>query len=347
MLTETVFGSLPDGREVRLFTLANASGIRARVCEYGAILVSLETPDRNGRSADVTLGFDTLAEYVNGNGPYLGAVCGRVANRIANGRFSLDGRSFQLAVNNGPNHLHGGLKGFDKALWKGVVAPDGTSVTFSYQSRDGEEGYPGNLAVSVTYSLTAKNELSLRYEASADKATPLNLTNHAYFNLSAGQAETVREHELTLFAERYTPADGTLIPIGELRSVAGSALDFRKPAAVGARLEEASPVGYDHNFVLDNSQDGKLALAARLYDPRSGRLMECLTTEPGIQLYTGYYLAGTKGRGGRVFPNYAGLALETQHYPDSINKPNFPSCVLRPGQTYRSQTVYRFLPPVK
>ncbi len=347
MLSETVFGTMPDGREVRLFTLTNASGIRARVCEYGAILVSLETPDRGGRLGDVTLGFDTLHEYVTGNAPYLGAVCGRVANRIANGRFSLDGKEYELAVNNGPNHLHGGLKGFDKVLWKGMAGMDGESVTFSYQSRDGEEGYPGNLSVSVTYSLTAQNELALRYEASADKATPLNITNHSYFNLSAGLEETVHGHELTLVAGRHTPVDGSLIPTGEISSVSGSALDFRKPFAIGARLEEASPVGYDNNFALDNSQDGRLALAARVYEPRSGRLMECLTTEPGVQLYTGYYLAGTKGRGGKLFPHYAGLALETQHYPDSANKANFPSCILRPGQTCRSQTVYRFLPPVK
>ncbi len=345
MITESVFGAMPDGRDVRLFTLANAGGMKARVCEYGAILVSLETPDRSGRLGEVTLGFDTLAEYVNGNGPYLGAVCGRVANRIANGRFSLDGKEYTLAVNNGPNHLHGGVRGFDKVLWKGVAGLDGASATFSCLSRDGEEGYPGNLAVSVTYTLTDQNELVLRYEATTDQATPLNLTNHAYFNLSAGQEDTVRGHELTVFAERYTPTDATLIPTGELRAVAGTPLDFRRPLAVGARLEEAAPTGYDHNFVLDNQ--GKLALAARLYEPRSGRVMECLTTEPGMQLYTGYYLAGTKGRGGRVFPHYAGVALETQHYPDTINKPEFPSCVLRPGAPYRSQTIYRFLQPVK
>ena len=346
MISESVFGAMPDGREVRLFTLANANGLRARVCEYGAILISLETPDRSGRLGEVTLGFDTLAEYVTGNNPYLGAVCGRVANRIANGCFALDGKRYQLAVNNGPNHLHGGLKGFDKVLWKGTVDVDGKSVTFTYLSRDGEEGYPGNLTVSVNYALNDQNELVLRYGATCDQATPLNLTNHAYFNLSAGLCGTVHEHELMLAADCFTPPDDTLIPTGEIRSVAGTPLDFRKPTPIGTRLLEAAPTGYDHNYVL-NGRDGKLVFAARVCEPRSGRVMECLTTEPGVQLYTGHYLEGTKGRGGKVIPRYGGFCLETQHYPDSINRPAFPSCILRPGQTFRSQTVYRFLPPVK
>ena len=346
MITDVVFGIMPDGREVRLFTLVNANGLRAKVCEYGAILLSLETPDRSGRLGEVTLGFDTLAEYVTGNHPYLGAVCGRVANRIAAGCFFLGGKKYQLAVNNGPNHLHGGLKGFDKVLWQGVVGVDGQSVTFTYLSRDGEEGYPGNLAVSVNYALNDQNELVLRYTATTDQATPLNLTNHVYFNLSAGLSGTVHEHELTLAAESFTPPDDTLIPTGEIRRVAGTPLDFRKPTPIGTRLLEAAPTGYDHNYVLAG-QDGKLALAARVCEPRSGRVMECLTSEPGVQLYTGHYLEGTKGRGGKLIPRYGGFCLETQHYPDAINQPTFPACVLHPGQAFRSQTVYRFLPPVK
>jgi aldose 1-epimerase len=330
-LEETDFGKLPDGAAVKLFTLRNAKGMVAKVMSYGAILTELKVPDRNGALTNVVLGADQLDQYLQG---FAGsaAVIGRVANRIAKARFTLDGVEYKLAVNNGPNHLHGGRIGFAKVLWQAKplpVGPHEAAVKFNYLSKDGEENYPGNLTVSVTYTLADNNELRIDYQATTDKATPVNLTNHAYFNL-AGHGN-VLDHELWLAADRYTPADDELIPTGEIASVRGTALDFTKPTRIGLRIEQFKPKlnGYDHNFVL--AGDGKsLVLAARAADPKSGRVMEVRTTEPAVQLYTGNHL------------QHGGLCLETQHYPDSVNHPNFPSTILRPGQTFNSTTAFAF-----
>ena len=353
-VTRAAFGTMPDGTPIEVFTIANARGIEVRAIEFGAIIVSLTTPDRSGRSADVVLGYDTLADYVSKNTPYLGGVVGRYANRIAKGRFTLDGQEYKLATNNGPNHLHGGVKGFDKVAWSGepVTGADGPGVAFTYTSRDGEEGYPGTLKVRVTYTLNDRNELTVDYHATSDKPTHVNLSQHSYFNLSGGD-RNILDHTLTLNAERFTPVDEALIPTGELAPVAGTPLDFRKPTAIGARIEDKHVQllrgrGYDHNFVLvrlkpDATGDRDVAPAARLVDPVSGRTLDVATTEPGIQFYSGNFLDGTiKGKKGRVYAQRWGLCLETQHFPDSPNRPNFPSTILRPGVEYRSRTVFTF-----
>jgi aldose 1-epimerase len=330
------FGHLPNGTAVTQFTLASPTGIRATVMNYGATLVSVEAPDRHGRLAEVTLGYDTLAPYLQRH-PYLGSICGRVANRIALGKFTLDGVEYRLAINNGPNHLHGGLKAFDQAFWR-AEPRDGAepSVKFTYLSPDGEENYPGNLRVVVTYTLKHTNEIVIDYSATTDKPTVVNLTNHVYFNLSGGQAPTIFDHELTLAADNYTPKDADCIPTGAIASVAGTPLDFRTPHKLGERIA-AFADGYDHNFVLTGAKP-----AARAVEPVSGRVLEMFTTEPGVQLYTGYYLPGDTGHGGFVHNRFAGFCLEAQHYPDSIHQPQFPSVVLRPGQEYRQETSYRF-----
>ena len=344
-LDEKIFGHMPDGTTVGIYTLKNQAGVAVKVTEYGAIITEIHAPDREGKDADVVLGFDNLDRYIQGH-PFFGAVAGRVANRIANGKFSLDGQDYTLARNNGPNHLHGGLKGFDKKVWKSMPLPTTgheAGVEFSCFSSDGEEGYPGNLNVTVTYTLTDKSELRIDYKANADKATPINLTNHSYFNL-AGFGD-ILGHELWLAADNYTPTDEGLIPTGEIKSVKGTPLDFTKPTALGARFHQTGlkPAGYDHNFVL-NSGGKSLALAARVYEPKSGRIMEVLTTEPGVQLYTANGLDGSiTGAGGVKYPRHGGFCLETQHFPDSINKPDFPSVVLRPGERFKSTTLYRFL----
>src|SRR5205807_2915402 len=298
------FGKTADGAAVEMYELQNSSGAEAKVITYGAILTELHVPDRQGQLADVVMGFDDLAGYLKGH-PYFGATVGRVANRIAKGRFTLDGKAYKLAVNNGPNALHGGLKGVDKKVWKAEdhVGPGAVAVKLSYLSPDGEESYPGNLSVTVTYTLTDQNELKIDYTATTDKATPINLTNHSYFNLAGHNAGDILAHELYLDADKYTPADATLIPTGEIRSVKGTPLDFTLPAPIGSRIGElgGSPGGYDHNFVL-NSGGKKLALGARARDPKTGRVMEMLTTEPGVQLYTANFLDGTlKGKGGAVY----------------------------------------------
>ncbi|MGD0651178.1 MAG: aldose epimerase family protein [Verrucomicrobiia bacterium] len=342
-LQKKPFGKLADGSPVTLFTLRNAGRLKAAVMNYGATLVSLEAPDRKGRPADIVLGFDTLEDYVTRNGPYFGCIVGRYANRIAKGRFTMDGVSYKLATNNGPNHLHGGLKGFDKVYWQ-AEASEGRepSVKFTYLSRDGEEGYPGNLLVTVVYTLTDQNELRIKYTAKTDKATPVNLTNHAYFNL-AGTGD-VLAHELTITGDRYLPVDDTLIPTGEIRPVKGTPMDFTRPMGIGSRFAElgGDPGGYDHCYVLQN--DGrKPALAAHIHDPESGRILEVHTTEPGMQLYTGNFLDDSiKGKGGHAYPRHAGFCLETQHFPDSVNQPKFPSVILRPGQGYSQKTSFRF-----
>lgn len=339
-----LFGTTSDGQRVDVFTLTNTNGAVARLSSLGATLVSLMAPDRAGRVADVVLGFDTFEGWTN-NASFFGVIVGRYGNRIANGRFTLDGTPYTLARNNGPNHLHGGVKGFDKVVWTAteVERPDGPSVQFEYVSRDGEEGYPGTLRATVVYTLTGRNELRIAYSATTDRKTVVNLTNHTYFNL-AGSGD-ILGHSLTIAAGRFTPVDSTLIPTGELRSVAGTPFDFRQATPIGARIDAADEQlrfggGYDHNFVL-NRQSGDLTLAARAVDPVSGRVLEVHTTEPGVQFYTGNFLDGTiVGKGGQRYARRTGFCLETQHFPDSPNQPSFPTTVLEPGQTYRTTTVF-------
>jgi aldose 1-epimerase len=337
------FGTLA-GQSVDIFTLRNAHGVEVKATSYGAIITSIVTPDRSGRAGDIVLGFDSLDAYLK-DPPYFGAVVGRYGNRIARGRFTLDGHTYSLATNNGPNHLHGGLKGFDKVVWKAEPISGRTGVAFSRRSADGEEGYPGNLDVRITYELTDRNELAVTYHATTDKATPINLTQHSYFNL-AGEGD-VLGHELMIAADRYTPVDSTLIPTGELAPVAGTPFDFRTPTAIGARIEQPNEQlknggGYDHNWVLNRKGAG-LQLAARVVEPKTGRTLEISTTEPGVQFYSGNFLDGKiTGKGGRVYQRRNGLCLETQHFPDSPNQPAFPSTILRPGAAYDSQTVFTF-----
>ena len=334
------FGKLPDGTAVDLFTLTNAKDLVAKVTNYGTIITELHVPDRQGKLGDIVLGFDNLAQYLKGH-PYFGCTVGRVANRIAGGQFTLDGQTCKLAVNNGPNSLHGGLKGFDKVVWK-AKAEKGASVKFTYASADGEEGYPGKLEVTVVMTLTDANELRLDYTATTDKSTPVNLTNHSYFNLAG--AGDVLAHELLVEADQYTPVDASLIPTGEIKPVKGTPLDFTTQQPIGSRFAQlkTKPVGYDNNFVL-RSGGKALALAARVVEPKSGRVMEVLTTEPAIQLYTSNFLDGKlTGKGGFVYRQHTAFCLETQHFPDAVHHPNFPSIILRPGQTYRQTTVHKF-----
>jgi len=340
------FGQTSDGTPVEMFVLTNRQGVQVRAITYGGIITSLRVPDRAGTMADVVHGFDSIEGYLKGH-PYFGSIVGRYGNRIARGQFSLGGQTYTLAVNNGPNHLHGGLKGFDKAVWQGEPLPNGTGVAFSRTSPDGEEGYPGNLKARVTYTLSDANELSIAYEATTDKPTPVNLTQHTYFNLAGHDSGDILGHELTIHADRYTPVDSTLIPTGELAPVAGTPFDFRKGERVGARINTAHEQlkhagGYDHNFVLNRTGDG-LQPAARLVDPKNGRTLEVSTSEPGLQFYSGNFLDGRlTGKGDVVYAHRSGLCLETQHFPDSPNKPGFPSTILNPGETYRTSTVFRF-----
>jgi aldose 1-epimerase len=338
------FGKTADGTAVDIYTLTNANGMKAKIMTYGGIVTELHVPDRDGKLADVVLGFDDLKSYLAGH-PHFGAVAGRVANRIAKGKFTLDGKEYKLAVNNGPNSLHGGKVGFDKKVWKAesFEGKDGVGVKMIYTSPDGEEGYPGTLTTTMTYTLTDKNELRIDYHATTDKPTIVNLTNHSYFNLAGHDSGNVLAHEMTIEADKYTPADDTLIPTGELASVKGTPLDFTTPHTIGERSGQIDKRigGYDHNYVL-NSGGGKLALAARAYEPKSGRVMETYTTEPGVQLYTANFMGDTKGKGGAVYKKQAGFCLETQHFPDAINQPKFPSVVLRPGKAYETKTVYKF-----
>ena len=332
-----------DGQAVKLFTLTNRKGTVVKVTNFGLIITDIQTADRNGKLGHIALGFDSLAQYQKGH-PFFGAIAGRVANRIAKGKFTLDGKDYSLAINNGPNHLHGGKKGFDKVVWAAKPLPaseHAQSIEFRYVSKDGEEGYPGTLDVTVTYTLNDDNELHTEYRATTDKATPVNLTNHSYFNL-AGHGDTLGT-EITIHAARYTKTDDTLIPTGELAPVQGTALDFTTGKTMGRDLEGVKkfPGGYDHNFVL-NSGGGKLALAARAYEPTSGRMLEVLTTEPGIQLYNGIGLGTETTHDGKPVVKFGGFCLETQHFPDAVNQPSFPSVVLRPGQTYRTTTVFKF-----
>ncbi len=341
-----------DGRRVQLFTLDNGRGLKMRVTNYGGIIVSLEVPDRDGRPADVVLGFDRLGDYLAGH-PYFGALIGRYGNRIAGGRFLLDGVEYRLATNNAPGgipcSLHGGLRGFDQAVWEAepVRERDAVGLRLRHVSRDGDEGYPGTLRVTVHYWLTADQALRITYEAATDKPTPVNLTQHSYFNLAGHDGGPILDHELQLLADRFTPVDAGLIPTGELRPVEGTPMDFRTPVRIGARIDQADEQlrfggGYDHNWVI-NGPAGTLRLAAVVHEPKSGRVMEVLTTEPGVQFYSGNFLDGSNvGKGGVAYAHRTGFCLETQHFPDSPNKPHFPSTILRPGQTLRSETVYRF-----
>ena len=343
-IQKEVFGKTAEGEPVDIFTLTNSSGLKARVTGWGAGLVEMHVPDREGKMADVTLGFDKLDGYMTRH-PYFGVTAGRYANRIANGRFTIDGKEFTLATNNGANHLHGGIKGFDQRNWKGEIVPGANAVRFSYTSADGEEGYPGELKSVVTYTLTDEDELSISYEATCDKPTVLNLTNHAYWNLAGAGEGDILGHEVTLHAGKFTPVDEGSIPTGKIDPVAGGPMDFTKAKAISKDFAQMTgePSGYDHNFVLDRKEAGTMTLAAEVRDPKSGRVMNISTTEPGIQFYTGNYLDGTvTGKGGKIYKKNFGLCLETQHFPDSPNHADFPSTVLRPGQTYRTTTVHAF-----
>lgn len=347
-IVKAPFGKV-NGTAVDLYTLTNAKGMRTCITNYGGIVTSLLVPDREGKLADVVLGYDSLDEYVKNN-PYFGALIGRYGNRIAKGRFTLDGREYKLAQNNNGNHLHGGLKGFDKVLWAAqeVRTKKGPGLRLTYVSKDGEEGYPGKLSVTVTYTLTDANELAIQYQAKTSKPTPVNLTNHSYFNLAGAGTGDILGHLLTLQADRFTPVDAGLIPTGELRPVEGTPFDFRKPTAIGKRIalkDEQLTLGggYDHNFVLSKKEARGMTLAARVFEPKSGRVMEVLTSEPGVQFYSGNFLDGTNvGKGGKPYKHRYGFCLETQHFPDSPNKPEFPSTFLGPNQSYATTTIYRF-----
>ena len=346
-ITKAPFGTA-DGKSVEIYTLANSKGSEARIMTYGGTLVSLKVPDKNGKFSDVVLGYDSLADYQKATA-YFGALIGRYGNRIGKGKFSIGGKEYKLAINNGVNHLHGGLKGFDKVIWTASpsVEADGAHLELNYLSRDGEEGYPGNLNVKVEYVLTENNELKIEYSATTDKPTVVNLTHHSYFNLAGAGQGTILDHQLTLNADRFTPTDSGSIPTGELRSVKGTPFDFTKATAIGSRIEQNGEQlkfgnGYDHNFVL-NKNGEVLSLAATVYESTSGRVLELFTTEPAVQFYTGNFLDGLiKGKSGQNYPRRSGFCLEAQHFPDSPNRPKFPSTVLRPGKTYTQTTIYKF-----
>jgi aldose 1-epimerase len=347
-VTRGPFGVTPAGDTVEVVTLTNRNGVEVRAMTYGAIIVSLRVPDRAGQLADVVLGFDSLDGYLE-DSPYFGAIVGRYANRIANGKFTLDGTTYSLATNNGPNHLHGGVRGFDKIVWDAEPFENdsGAGVTFSTTSPDGDEGYPGTLSVRVSYTLLPSNQLVVDYYATTDRSTPINLSQHSYFNLAGDGERDVLEHRLTINASHYTPVDTTLIPTGAIASVEGTPFDFTDPNAIGSRIDGdheqlLAGGGYDHNFVLDRDRTG-LALAARVEEPATGRVLEIYTTEPGLQFYSGNFLDGSlTGKAQRIYRHRYGFCLETQHFPDSPNQPNFPSTILRPGDQYRSQTVFAF-----
>ena len=340
------FGLAPDGSDVNLYTLRNVKGAEVGICNYGGLVIFLKVPDRSGKLADVVLGYDNLPDYIRDT-PYFGALIGRYGNRIAKGKFTLDGKEYTLAVNNGPNALHGGLKGFDKVVWEArfLASLEGPSLELLYVSKDGEEGYPGTLSVKAVYTLTDDNALKLEYTATTDKDTVVNLTHHSYFNL-AGMGD-ILNHQVMLPADKFTPVDSTLIPTGELKPVDGTPFDFRTPTAIGARIGQEDEQlkfgnGYDHNWVI-NKQTGQLTLMARVYEPTSGRVMEVWSTEPGLQFYSGNFLDGKNtGKGGWVYKFRNGFCMEPQHYPDSPNHPDFPSVVLKPVQTYWNTIIYKF-----
>lgn len=341
------FGYTQDGKKVTLYTLENKLGMQVSLMNYGATIVSIKTADNKGQINEITLGFDSLKQYLE-KSPYFGATVGRYANRIARGKFTLQGRDYQLATNNGPNHLHGGNRGFDKVLWqaKTSVTDSGQTVTFHYTSTDGEEGYPGALEVAVSYTLSKANTLTLHYSATTTKPTIINLANHTYFNLKDAGATDILGHVLKINAENYTPVDATLIPTGEIAPVADTPFDFRRPHAIGERIDAdnqqlVNSGGYDHNFVLGKDTEA-MRLAATVFEPTTGRVMNIVTTQPGVQFYSGNFLDGLKGRGGVIYNKHAAFCLETQHFPDSPHHKNFPSVVLKPGEKFESTTFYKF-----
>ncbi len=336
----THFGKMEDGRDVNMYTLANSGGMELDIINYGGIITSIRVPDREGTRKNVVLGFDNLKQYLDPH-PFFGALIGRYANRIAAGTFTLDRKTYQLPLNDGPNHLHGGGSGYYTKFWDAEII-NGTTLQLSYLSIDGEEGYPGNLEVDVTISISESNELIIDYHATTDQPTPVNLTNHSYFNLTGDYAEDILGHLLTIHGASYTPIDRTLIPTGEIVDVQGTPFDFTSPRSIGERIGQV-PGGYDHNYILNPSQDD-LPLVAELYDPESGRKMQIYTSKPGLQFYSGNFLDGSlKGFNGAAYRQYAGLCLETQFFPDSPNQPHFPSTILSPGDVYRSTTIYKFL----
>ena len=346
-VTKEAYGTLPDGTQIDLYTLCNPHGLRVKIITYGAIITAVETPDRNGKVENITLHRDSLDDYREVKDgkpttPYFGATVGRYGNRIAKGRFTLDGKEYKLAVNNGPNALHGGLIGFDKVVWQAAPfkTDDTAGVAFTYTSPDGEEGYPGTLKTKVTYSLNDKDELKMDYEATTDKATVLNLTNHTYWNLAGAGKGDMLKHELTINADRFLPVDSTQIPLGRLDAVQGTAMDFTRPKAIGRDMAQVEG-GYDHCYVLVREGQG-LSLAARVTEPTSGRVMEVYTTQPAVQFYGGNFLDGTLAADGKAYGKHFALCLETQHYPDSPNQKAFPTTVLKPGETYRQTTVHKF-----
>ena len=337
-ITQESFGQTRDGLPVDAFILENAKGVKVKVINYGAAIVSVLAPDRSGLMTDVVLGFDSMEGYQGDNNPHIGCCCGRYANRIANGRFTLDGVEYQLAINNGPNSLHGGLIGFDKKVWDAEVTGD--SVRMSLISEDGDEGYPGTLRVELVYSLNSDSELRIDYNATTDRKTVINLTNHSYFNLAG--SGTVRNHVIRINADVYTVVNENMIPTGELQSVAGTEMDLRIPTPISRNIDAVEGLGYDHNYCINQAAEGELTLAAQVTEPESGRKLECWTTEPGIQFYTGNFLNGVAGKSGAYYNKQEGFCLETQHYPDSPNQPGFPSTVLEPGQTYTQTCIYKF-----
>ncbi len=347
-LKKESFGKLPDGTEVYSYTLSNKNGVEVKITNYGATITSIKAPDRNGKFDDVTLGYDSIDGYLVKN-PHMGSLAGRYANRIGKGEFKLNGKSYTLAKNNGENHLHGGPNGFFKQIWNAseVESKDGAAVRMKYLSKDGEENYPGNLDVTVTYTLTDDNELKIDYLATTDKDTILNLTNHSYFNLAGAGNGDILKHQIKINAKEFTPVDKTMIPTGKIEALAGTPMDFSKLTAIGERIDQnyeqlVIGKGYDHNYVLSNGADLK-AQDVEVYEPTTGRVMEVFTDQPGVQLYTGNFLDGTiTGKGGKAYPRRSGFCLETQHYPDSPNKPNFPSAVLKPGEKYQTTTIYKF-----
>lgn len=342
------FGKTAKGETVQIYTLTNKNGLEARIADYGGTLVSLKVPDKTGKLGNVVLGFDTVEPYIKGV-PFFGALIGRYGNRIANGQFTLDGKTYTLAKNDGPNNLHGGVKGFDKVIWKAVPFEDakGPGLKLTYVAADGEEGFPGQLTTHVTYQLTGDNALHITYEATTTKATPVNLTNHSYFNLTGNTDTPIADHELVLNADKFTPVSKVLIPTGELKDVSGTPFDFRKATKIGARIGNDDEQlkfagGYDHNWVLNQAKPGEKTLAATLSEATSGRVMKVYTTEPGVQFYSGNFLDGKPAGTGTEFKHRTGLCLETQHFPDSPNQANFPSTILKPGQTYHTETVFAF-----
>lgn len=342
MIEKVPFGKVGES-DITLYKLSNPNGFSVSIMNYGATIVAIQAPDKSGTMGDVVLGYDSLSGYLRPSNPYFGAIVGRFANRIAKAQFVLDGQTYQLSPNNNGNTLHGGVKGFDKVVWDAQEGKSdtGATLTLTYLSKDQEEGYPGNLSAEVIYTVTNNNELKIDYKATTDKTTPVNLSSHAYFNLSAGQNPTILEHELTLNADRYTPVNAQLIPTGKIEPVSGGPMDFTSAKSIGKDIAQVEG-GYDHNFVL-NKSGNDLTLAATLFDPGSGRFMEMFTTEPAVQFYSGNFLNGTlQNKGGASIPKHGGMCLEAQHYPDSPNQPAFPNVFLKPGETYTQSTVYRF-----